>query len=286
ADRERLLSSALKLLRQAFKVPKEKGRELWIALCQYCGSFSLWLGERMLYPQTGEAPPPHPDMPPAIRELYEEARGVLPASPRASAALLRVALEGLLEEAGNEKGSLADRLKRAHEEGKLTTQTYKLAGVLRLGGNAAAHYELWKIDPSQGQEDREMILALFEFLNEVTEELIAKPKRLEEMERRLLQVLPLLVPPLAYALVGLGGGFNAMVLAQTASLAADSAGRAMALVNVTGVSGIFAIQTSFGLAVERVGYSVALLGLALFQGLALVGAMRIHREVLGKGSRP
>lgn len=189
ADRERLLSSALKLLRQAFKVPKEKGRELWIALCQYCGSFSLWLGERMLYPQTGEAPPPHPDMPPAIRELYEEARGVLPASPRASAALLRVALEGLLEEAGNEKGSLADRLKRAHEEGKLTTQTYKLAGVLRLAGNAAAHYELWKIDPSQGQEDREMILALFEFLNEVTEELIAKPKRLEEMEQKLSRKL-------------------------------------------------------------------------------------------------
>ncbi|MEZ0322039.1 Probable sulfoacetate transporter SauU (plasmid) [Thermus thermophilus] len=92
--------------------------------------------------------------------------------------------------------------------------------------------------------------------------------------------------PLAYALVGLGGGFNAMVLAQTASLAADSAGRAMALVNVTGVSGIFAIQTSFGLAVERVGYPVALLGLALFQGLALVGAMRIHREALGRGSRP
>ncbi|WP_234508620.1 MULTISPECIES: DUF4145 domain-containing protein [Thermus] len=184
-NRERLLSSASKSLRQAFKVPEEKGRELWVALCQHCGSFSLWLGERMLYPQTGEAPPPHPDVPPAIRELYEEARGVLPASPRASAALLRVALEGLLEEAGYEKGSLADRLKRAHEEGKLNAKIYELAEVLRLAGNAAAHYELWKIDPSKEQEDREMILALFEFLNEVTEELIAKPKRLEEMKQKL-----------------------------------------------------------------------------------------------------
>ncbi len=183
--RSKILSSTLKLLRQAFKVPEEKGRELWVALCQHCGSFSLWLGERMLYPQTGEAPPPHPDVPPAIRELYEEARGVLPASPRASAALLRVALEGLLEEAGYEKGSLADRLKRAHEEGKLNAKIYELAEVLRLAGNAAAHYEPWKIDPSKEQEDREMILALFEFLNEVTEELIAKPKRLEEMKQKL-----------------------------------------------------------------------------------------------------
>lgn len=166
-------------------IPVEEEKPLSVAFCQHCRRFTLWLGERMLYPQTGEAPPPHPDMPPAIRELYEEARGVLPASSRASAALLRVALEGLLEEAGYEKGSLADRLKRAHEEGKLNAKIYELAEALRLAGNAAAHYEPWKIDPSQGQEDREIILALFEFLNEVTEELIAKPKRLEEMKQKL-----------------------------------------------------------------------------------------------------
>lgn len=163
----------------------ESNNYLNIAFCQHCRRFTLWLGKVMIYPQTGEAPPPHQDMLPQIRELYEEARGVLPASPRASAALLRVALEGLLEEAGYKQERLADRLKKAHEDGKLTADTYKLAEALRYAGNAAAHYEPWKIDPSQGEEDQEMVHHLFVFVNEVAEELIAKPKRLEEMRQKL-----------------------------------------------------------------------------------------------------
>jgi hypothetical protein len=139
----------------------------------------------MIYPRVGEAPPPHEEMPPQIRKLYEEARGVLPASPRASAALLRVALEGLLEEAGYRQGRLADRLEKAREDGKLSAGTYELAEVLRYAGNAAAHYEPWKIDPSQGEEDREMVYHLFVFVNYVTDELIAKPRQIGEMARKI-----------------------------------------------------------------------------------------------------
>jgi hypothetical protein len=139
----------------------------------------------MIYPRGGEAPPPHKEMPPQIRELYEEARGVLPASPRASAALLRVALEGLLEEAGYRQGRLADRLQKAYEDGKLSASTYKAAETLRYAGNAAVHYEPWKINPSQGEEDREMVYRLFVFINDITEELIAKPRLDEEAMRKI-----------------------------------------------------------------------------------------------------
>jgi hypothetical protein len=59
----------------------ESNNRLYTAFCQHCGGFTLWLGDAMIYPRVGEAPPPHEDMPPRIRELYEEARGVLPASP-------------------------------------------------------------------------------------------------------------------------------------------------------------------------------------------------------------
>ena len=163
----------------------ESSNYLNVAFCQHCGGFTLWLGDTMIYPLVGEAPPPHEEMPPQIRELYEEARGVLPASPRASAALLRVALEGLLEEAGYRQGRLADRLEKAREDGRLSADTYKLAETLRYAGNAAAHYEPWKIDPSQGEEDREMVKSLFAFVNEVTEELVAKPRRLGEMGRKI-----------------------------------------------------------------------------------------------------
>jgi hypothetical protein len=163
----------------------ESQNHLNIAFCQHCGGFTLWLGDAMIYPQVGGAPPPHEEMPPRIRKLYEEARGVLPASPRASAALLRVALEGLLEEAGYRQGRLADRLEKAREDGNLSASTYKLAETLRYAGNAAAHYEPWKIDPSQGEEDREMVYYLFDFVNKVTEELVAEPRRVEEMVRKI-----------------------------------------------------------------------------------------------------
>ena len=163
----------------------ESQKHLNIAFCQHCGGFTLWLGDAMIYPQVGGAPPPHEKMPPQIREIYEEARGVLPASPRASVALLRVALEGLLEEAGYRQGRLADRLQKAYEDGKLSASTYKLAETLRYAGNAAAHYEPWKIDPSQGEEDREMVYHLFDFVNDVMEELIARPRRHEEVIRKI-----------------------------------------------------------------------------------------------------
>jgi hypothetical protein len=191
-SREGDYSSFNQFLRQVSELPSVlipvtelPQNRLTIAFCQHCHGFTLWLRDAMIYPQVGEAPPPHEEMPPRIRELYQEARGVLPASPRASAALLRVVLEGLLEEAGYKQGRLADRLQKAYEDGKLSASTYKVAETLRYAGNAAAHYEPWKIDPSQGEEDREMVYHLFAFVNEVTEELIAKPKRLGEMARKI-----------------------------------------------------------------------------------------------------
>jgi len=189
---ERYSSNANELLAKVSQLPlylsqvtDSQKNYLSIAFCQHCSGFTLWLGDAMIYPLVGEAPPPHEEMPPQIRKLYEEARGVLPASPRASAALLRVALEGLLEEAGYRQERLADRLEKAREDGKLSADTYKLAETLRYAGNAAAHYEPWKIDPSQGEEDREMVKSLFAFVNEVTEELVAKPRRLGEMARKI-----------------------------------------------------------------------------------------------------
>jgi hypothetical protein len=183
-DKNEFLTQVSKLPLHLSPVIESKNY-LDIAFCQHCSRFTLWLGDAMIYPLVGEAPPPHEEMPPQICKLYEEARGVLPASPRASAALLRVALEGLLEEAGYRQERLADRLEKAREDGKLSADTYKLAEVLRYAGNAAAHYEPWKIDPSQGEEDREMVRNLFAFVNEVTEELVAKPRRLEEMARKI-----------------------------------------------------------------------------------------------------
>lgn len=74
---------------------------------------------------------------------------------------------------------------------------------------------------------------------------------------------------LAYALLGLGGGFNGLVLAHTATLFPEASSRAMAWVNLAGVVGIFALQAGMGPLVEGLGYRGALLVLFALQAAAL-----------------
>jgi hypothetical protein len=51
----------------------------------------------MIYPSGGPAPLPHPDLPDDIKEDYEKARSIVSRSPRSVAALLRLAVDKLLD---------------------------------------------------------------------------------------------------------------------------------------------------------------------------------------------
>ena len=51
----------------------------------------------MLIPANSTAPMPNVDMPKCVKELYEEARGIVNKSPRGAAALLRLALDKLCD---------------------------------------------------------------------------------------------------------------------------------------------------------------------------------------------
>lgn len=52
----------------------------------------------MIFPSGSNIPMPHTDMPESVKEIYNEAREIASNSPRAAAALLRLALEKLTEE--------------------------------------------------------------------------------------------------------------------------------------------------------------------------------------------
>jgi hypothetical protein len=64
-----------------------------------------------------QIPPPHRKLPKAAVDLYQEAREVAAASPRSAAALLRVALEALLEELHPSGRSLCRADRRAARRG-------------------------------------------------------------------------------------------------------------------------------------------------------------------------
>jgi glutathione S-transferase len=79
---------------------------LAISLCYQCGEVALWIKGEMVYPRSSMVPLPNPDMPEDVEKIYNEAREVSFLSPRASAALLRLALEMLLPQVGAKKAQL------------------------------------------------------------------------------------------------------------------------------------------------------------------------------------
>jgi hypothetical protein len=84
-----------------FREPLSKD---WIVTkCQHCQDIALWHGMNMIYPKKLIAPPPNPDLAEEIKADYLEAANILAESPRAAAALLRLALQKLCIQL-NEKG--------------------------------------------------------------------------------------------------------------------------------------------------------------------------------------
>ncbi len=74
------------------------------SFCACCTKASVWHLDKLIFPPALTAPLPNPDMPDAIKLIFEEARQILGASPRGAAALLRLCIEMLCKEISENKG--------------------------------------------------------------------------------------------------------------------------------------------------------------------------------------
>jgi uncharacterized protein DUF4145 len=159
----------------SLKTPQGGDSQVSRVRCLVCGGFTLWLETQMIDPRGKYGPPAHASTPDNVLELYEEARDVGGASRRAAAALLRLALQTLLTdlEPGHANlnatiGALVDR--------NLDPQVQQAMDVLRVIGNNAVHPGEVQLD-----EDPELVPALFELINLVVEQLIARPERVSAL---------------------------------------------------------------------------------------------------------
>ena len=80
-----------------------------ISICSHCDSGTFWLGEKIIYPPTRSAPPANSDLPDNVKQVYEEAAAIVDQSPRAACALLRFAVEMLMQHLG-ETGSINESI--------------------------------------------------------------------------------------------------------------------------------------------------------------------------------
>src|SRR5258708_22988331 len=92
----------------------------------------------ILYPVETNPSLPAKDMPESIAPLYNEARAVLPRSPRASAALLRLAIQKLCKHLGKSGKDLNTDIGELVRDG-LSPRVHQALDSVRVIGNNAVH---------------------------------------------------------------------------------------------------------------------------------------------------
>lgn len=133
----------------------------------------------MLIPESTTAPPPHPDMPEAVRYDYEEARLIANKSSRSSAALLRLAIQKLCIELGEKGRNINDDIVSLVQKG-LPVEIQQALDIVRVVGNNAVHPG----ESSRGDVS-EIAKGLFELVNKIVGDRISRPKKLQAMFEKL-----------------------------------------------------------------------------------------------------
>lgn len=172
----RRLAAGEAVLTQEDLYASQRIGNLHVAKCYECGTLSVWLAERLMWPPPPPPIEPHDDMPEAVRQIYLEAGQVLMASPRAAAALLRLALETLCRQLTKSERQTMDQMIGTLVGRGLDRKIQMALDIVRVTGNASVHPGAYDLEDNRQTADE-----LFRLLNLIVESMISGPKHVEEM---------------------------------------------------------------------------------------------------------
>ena len=144
-------------------------------VCEHCKKISYWYDRKMIVPSDSPVQPPHPDMPEEIISEYNEARAIFGRSPRASAALLRLAVQKLVAILGEEGKNINKDIQSLVSKG-LPLQVQQALDFCRVVGNEAVHPGEESLDDSP-----DIAQHLFNMINYIVEDRITRPKQIEQL---------------------------------------------------------------------------------------------------------
>jgi hypothetical protein len=151
--------------------------DLSVAKCSHCGRLSLWYKREMFYPEDVAAniDPPNADLAPDIRDDYTEASRVVKDSPRGAAALLRLCVQKLCGQLGENESDLNAAIGNLVKK-NLPIKIQQALDIVRVIGNNAVH-------PGQIdlKDDTETAMKLFELVNIIADNRITEPKEIAEL---------------------------------------------------------------------------------------------------------
>ena len=149
-----------------------------ITTCDSCRDHGVWLNQKLLYPSTGLAPQPNPDLPVDVKEDYLEAASISNLSPKGAAALLRLAIQKLCAHLGGNGVNINNDIGTLVQNG-LPPKIQKSLDIVRVVGNNAVH-------PGQiDTESSEIVGKLFILINIIAETMITVPNQIDELYEEL-----------------------------------------------------------------------------------------------------
>jgi len=149
--------------------------DLMLAWCIHCGQYSIWLKDKMIYPEESGIQMPNLDLRDDIKDDYNEARSIVNKSPRGAAALLRLCVQKLCEQLGQPGNNINDDIANLVKEG-LPPDIQRALDIVRVIGNDAVH-------PGQMglKDDVETANRLFELVNLIAQVMITQPNEIKQL---------------------------------------------------------------------------------------------------------
>jgi len=150
-----------------------------IAWCTHCDQYSLWVKEKMIYPEESGIQMPNPDLRDDIKADYNEARSIVNKSPRGAVALLRLCIQKLCEQLGQPGKNINDDIANLVKEG-LPPDIQRALDIVRVIGNDAVH-------PGQIglKDDVETANRLFGLVNLIAQVMITQPDEIKQLYKTL-----------------------------------------------------------------------------------------------------
>jgi hypothetical protein len=141
-----------------------------LSCCAHCEEFALWVSERMVYPDLTNASSPNDDLSEEVKKIYLEASSISARSPRSAAGLLRVAIQLLCKELGEDEKNLNQAIANLVEKG-LPARIQQSLDIVRVIGNHAVHPGQIEVDSA------DVVSQLFVLVNLISEYMISMPKK-------------------------------------------------------------------------------------------------------------
>ncbi len=160
--------------------PVDTRFRLYLSWCMHCDKQCLWLGGKLIVPNSGDAPPPNGDLSEDIKADYMEAASVLQQSPRAAAALLRLALQKLCKQLGGKGENIRQDIDLLVEKG-LDSSVTEAMDVVRIVGNNAVHPGELDV-----RDNPEIAAGLFDLINFIAETMLTGPKKRKAFQAKVL----------------------------------------------------------------------------------------------------